>query len=96
MKPLLARRSLAACLLGCLMLDRAPRATDTGRLCLQTIDFTAVTFDVIFVETSGYDPTKDAQCVELLARNGYVTDLVANGSTWFHRQGFSPSRQCGH
>jgi len=61
----------------------------------QTIDFAAVTFDVIVLETDGHDPVKDAQCVQLLTDNGYHKDAPVKHNTWFVRDGFKPSRQPG-
>ena len=61
----------------------------------QTIDFAAVTFDVIVLETDGHDHVKDAQCVQLLTDNGYHKDAIVKQNTWFVRDGFKPSRQPG-
>ena len=62
---------------------------------MQTIDFAAVIFDVIVLETDGHDPAKDSQCAQLLVDNGYRKDATVKQNTWFVRDGFEPSRQPG-
>lgn len=60
---------------------------------LEAIDFTAVSFDVIFVEADGGNPEKDAGVIALLKRQGFVHHGNLLRSDWFVRKGFTPSKK---
>ena len=57
---------------------------------LKTIDFAAVTVDVIALELDGGAPEKDARCIALLERAGFNVHSKATRNTWFTRAGFVP------
>jgi len=58
---------------------------------LQSVDFSALSFDVIAIEADGGNPGKDQGVIDLLVSKGYVHYGHKDRSDWFVREGFQPS-----
>jgi len=58
---------------------------------LETVDWKAVSVDVIVVEAPGYDEAKDQAVIDLLLSQGFIHDQKITWDNWFHHKSFTPS-----